>query len=1252
LSENATHLRHIVTAVIVVHDGARLVPGLIKAVREQTHPVERAVGVDTGSRDRSGAGLAELLGPDAVFGMEADTGYGAAVSRALQHPAARKPARRSGTGHETAVEWIWLLHDDCEPAADALEQMLRGASRGRSTAVLGPKLRDLADRRVLREAGVTPDRAGRRYTGIEPGEIDQGQHDGNRPVLAVSSAGMLIRRDVWDQVGGFDANLPLFRDDIDFCWRVRAAGYEVRVVTDAVVYHREMSARQVRRAPAASGRPRMVDRRGALYVFAVNLPLGPMIAILGGCVAGSLLRAAYFLLTKQQHKAWDHLGAVGWLLRHPARLRRARSRRAPHRKYGWSVLRDQMPRGRTLARLAESAAALLSSGPGYESGGVHHAVTGEPVDDMPMPDTDSAARRVLTSPGVLLFAGLTLVALVAERSLVGSVLTGSATLGGGALVPAWGGASDLWREYLAGYHAAGVGSTVSAPPYLGVMAALATVLAGKPWLATDVLLLGCVPAAGMAAYWAMRRVTAVLAARLWVAATYALLPVAMGSVAAGRLGSAVAFVLLPLIGITVGRMLTRPPRLARRAAWATGLLVAVAAAFVPLAWPIAVVAALGAAAAWRWFGRATVINAGIVALVPAAVLLPWSFRLLASPSLVLLEAGIQRPGLAAAGLRPESVLLLSPGGPGIPPAWVTAGLVLAAFGALLARRRMVLVQVGWGLALGGLAIALAVSMIAVTAPEGGFQVSAWPGLALAVAAAGLLVAATPLVESAVRASARARDATAGRLADIGWHRVMLLASLAVAASAPVLAAGYWLATGVRGPIAAAGPQILPAFVAASSSGPDQTRTLVLRQEGGTLAYTVLRNSDPVLGEPELIPAAPATKALDGVVASLDAAASGDEGNTGQTLSQFDIGYVLLPGPVDQSLVHQIDGASGLMPLTQSPAYDLWQVAGPVARARVITADGTVVPVPSGPIGVNAIITSGTSGTLVLAEAAGGWSATLNGRPLTHLADPVGGWAQGFTLPPGGGRLVIARNETARDLSLGFEAAAVLMVVALALPGTRSAAPVPAEVPGRDAEPAPAPGRRRDRARGPRRARRKRQPLPALTIGRARGARFRRVHRADPPVAVAPDGYPFAADAEHSSAHRSDPVMSSDHVMSTAPHSSVGVPPRPEIGASAVSTSPGQEPGPARRPRGGQHAARHGKSPRWRGGGSAKPAASLPAVAHSPVTTGPDGDEAAQDRSLEDLGFFSGDDDGGLPAGSPYDSRPAGPRPPWELGDQS
>ena len=294
LSTIPQQTRHTVTAIIVAHDGARLLPGLVQALQAQTYPVERVVGVDTGSRDRSGAVLAELIGQDAVFGMDRNTGYGEAVTVALRHSAALRMARTDP--NLKRVEWVWLLHDDCEPAPETLERLLRAASRDRSVVALGPKVLDGQDRRVLREVGVSIDRAGRRVTGIEPGEIDQGQHDHNRAVLAVGSAGMLVRRDAWDRVGGFDTALKLFRDDVDFCWRAQGAGYRVQVVTDAVLYHRELSAR--RRRDTANGEPRrlrQLDRRNALYVLAVNLPLLTMLRVMTGCVVGSLVRAAYFL---------------------------------------------------------------------------------------------------------------------------------------------------------------------------------------------------------------------------------------------------------------------------------------------------------------------------------------------------------------------------------------------------------------------------------------------------------------------------------------------------------------------------------------------------------------------------------------------------------------------------------------------------------------------------------------------------------------------------------------------------------------------------------------------------------------------------------------------------------------------------------------------------------------------------------------------------------------------------------------------
>ena len=57
--------------------------------------------------------LASKFGNSAVFGMDRATGYGAAIARALSHRAANLPVPGAGD----RVEWIWLLHDDCEPGS-------------------------------------------------------------------------------------------------------------------------------------------------------------------------------------------------------------------------------------------------------------------------------------------------------------------------------------------------------------------------------------------------------------------------------------------------------------------------------------------------------------------------------------------------------------------------------------------------------------------------------------------------------------------------------------------------------------------------------------------------------------------------------------------------------------------------------------------------------------------------------------------------------------------------------------------------------------------------------------------------------------------------------------------------------------------------------------------------------------------------------------------------------------------------------
>jgi GT2 family glycosyltransferase len=1026
----------VVTAVIVAHDGAAWLPHLMEALNEQTKPVQRVVAVDTGSRDRSGSVLAALVGQSAVFGMDRSTGYSAAVRRAVAHKAASGPVPgQSGRGHADQVEWLWLLHDDCEPAADALEQLLRGATETPTAAVLGPKLIDWADRDVIVEAGLSIDTAGRRITGIEPREVDQGQHDGDRDALAVSSAGMLVRRDVWEQVSGFDPGMALFGEDIDFCWRVHAAGYRVRVITDAVVFHASAAARG-RRAISVGRRMRLLERRNALVTLLGNLPFGAMLISLVGNLMLSFARTLFYLVAKRPAAALDESAAVLGVVAHPLKLGNARRRRARGRRAAYSRLRADLPAGRSIRRVAEFVALVVSRPAPEDLAGAHHA-SDDPTDDDSLLVDTGLLQRLLTRPGVLLVLALIVVAGVAERS----VLT-SGTLGGGALLPVWEGASGLWSEFARAYHPTGIGSASAGPPYVGVLALLSTILLGKAWLAIDVLLLGCVPLAGVTAFLALRRVTKSVAVRVWAAASYALLPIAFGAISAGRLGSAVAFVLIPLIGLLAGRMFSQPPKLARRAAWATGLTVTVAAAFVPLLWPMAVVGALVAGLGLRRQARTLVKDLAIVVLTPLILLLPWLLPLLEHPSGLLLEAGIQQPGLGSASLPARSLLLLSPGGPGLPPYWVSGALLLAGLAALLAARRRPLIVSGWLVAVAGLAVGLLASRVTVT-PAGGQPVAAWAGVPLAVAAAGLLLAAAAAADGLGQFLSAGGRTGARRLASA---RAVPVAVLALAAcTAPVLAASYWIMNGVSGPLGPAAGQVVPSLVSSTGGAGRQLRTLVLTSAGGRVSFLLLRGGSPQFADPEMTPPPAAQAALAKAVAALVAPGGGEAVNQSQLLARFDIGFVLMRAPIDSGLASVLNGVPGLTGVSMSTTgqFDLWRLTDLPSRVSVLEPNGTVVPVSSGPVGVAGAKIPAAGGTLLLAEPAGNWSASVSGHALSPVASPSGSWAQAFKLPPGGGTLTISRDALLHDLVMALELLAFVVVAALALPGIRTAAEIQA-----------------------------------------------------------------------------------------------------------------------------------------------------------------------------------------------------------------
>ncbi|HEX5769925.1 MAG TPA: glycosyltransferase family 2 protein, partial [Nocardioidaceae bacterium] len=475
-----------VTALLVSHNGARWLPAVLEGLGSQTRAPERVLAVDTASSDATPDLLADALGRESVVDAPARTSFPDAVDLGLRHlPQSSGPAETH--------DWVWLLHDDSRPAPDALERLLEAAAANPSVAILGPKHREWPSLRRLLEVGITISGTGRRETGLERGEYDQGQHDRTRDVLAVGSAGMLIRRDVLEELGGFDRRLPMFGNDLDLGWRAARAGHRTMVVPEAVVFHVEAAHRGVRRTPA-TGNHRRGERRAALYTLMVNGSLVALPFMAVRLFLGSLLRALGLLLVRAPREALDEVVAMLAAFARPdrivlGRMERRRTATVPAREVRHLLAPFWLPYRHGLDFVSDLAMALVHQASDVSAGRRDARVLASETGPVPeeaqnLPDDSGLLARLVTSRTAAVFAVLVVLALLGARGLLGSGM-----LSGGALLPAPASVGHWWDLYLESWHSEGVGSDVPAAPYLLPLALTATVLLGKAWFLVDVLFL-------------------------------------------------------------------------------------------------------------------------------------------------------------------------------------------------------------------------------------------------------------------------------------------------------------------------------------------------------------------------------------------------------------------------------------------------------------------------------------------------------------------------------------------------------------------------------------------------------------------------------------------------------------------------------------------------------------------------------------------------------------------------------------------
>jgi N-acetylglucosaminyl-diphospho-decaprenol L-rhamnosyltransferase len=221
-----------VTAIVVYFRTRECLTGCLDALREQTLPADEIVVVDNSSAlDNSDQRPAP--GEDWTWVRATrNLGYGTACNRAAQM---------------TTGEYVLFLNADVMLDPTACMQLRLAADSQLRTAVVGPRIYG-ADGSIELSARAFPTVAtgllGRssRVTkmlariGRTPAAVSGALGSGG-PVDWVSGACMLVRRQAFEQVRGFDEQYWMYWEDADICRRLKDRGWGTMLCPQAAAHH-------------------------------------------------------------------------------------------------------------------------------------------------------------------------------------------------------------------------------------------------------------------------------------------------------------------------------------------------------------------------------------------------------------------------------------------------------------------------------------------------------------------------------------------------------------------------------------------------------------------------------------------------------------------------------------------------------------------------------------------------------------------------------------------------------------------------------------------------------------------------------------------------------------------------------------------------------------------------------------------------------------------------------------------------------
>jgi GT2 family glycosyltransferase len=1012
-------------AVVVTCDPGAWLEETLASLAAQDYPNLSVLVIDAASAEDPTSRVASVLPRAYVRRLTERVGYARAANEVLSIV--------GGASHYV------FCHDDVVLAPDATRILVEEAFRS-NAGVVTPKFVEWDRPDRLLAVGRSADKTGVAADLVEPGELDQEQHDAVRDVFCAPGGCVLVRADLFSSLGGFDPAVDLLGEDLSLSWQAQVLGARVVAAPGAVVRHLEALCTGQRagwKGEDAAPRAHALEESHRIRTMLVCYGWFHLARVLPQAMLIDASRAVGEVVARRPRDAVVTVRAWPRAVTDRPELRATRRRVQSQRAMPDKEVRRLQVRGS--ARLRRAVRAHLGS----ES----------PADGWRLgrPTSWSFRSGAWRLPAAA-WAVVAVVLVIGTRGLLGRNLPGVGT------IPVMnGGVGHWWHLWWSGWRPDGLGSGAPAPPVLALLSVAGSVLLGGVGLLQQLLVLAPLVLGPLGAYRAARPLGSPRA-RAAALIVYAAIPVAYNALAGGRWAGLVVYAVAPWLVAGISRASGEAPWVSDRPVWARllglALLSATAAAFVPSVLVVVVLigagVALGSLLCGRWpGGRRALVVALVVAAAAVVLLLPWSLDVLGSRTALF---GVKLGPAGRLGLGATLRFHTGPVGGGV----LTWGFIVAAALPLLIGRswRLAWASRMWGVALvcWGVTWAASRGWLPIPLPS--------PEVMLAPAAAALALAvALGVVAFEVDLPGY----------QFGWRQLAstIAAFAVVLGSLPVLAA----ASGGRWHLPTGDFADAMGFTADSRTGGSyrvlwvgDPRALPLGSWYLADGVGFATSSD---GMPDLTNQWPATDsgATPRLAADLRLADEGLTSSLGHLLAPLAVRYIVVPSalapsgdggaavPVPHGLLTALLLQADLRTVRTDPELTVYENAAWAPQRAVLPAaavaasrsgdpqasqDAPLAGAPpvlpgSGSTGFSGPIPAGQE-ILVSETADGNWHLVVDGHTAPRRV--AFGWAMAFG-PTGGGPATLAFHTPAtRTLAVVVETLLWLAVVAAVVIGMR------------------------------------------------------------------------------------------------------------------------------------------------------------------------------------------------------------------------